>query len=42
MVLNNKKILEFMLSNFEAEKKMPSDFKGGNWDAFQDGYVDLI
>ena len=43
MVLNNKKIFEFMLSNFEAaEKKIPSDFKSGNWDAFPDGYVDLI
>ena len=32
MVLNNKKIFEFMLSNFEAaEKKIPSDFKSGNW-----------
>ena len=32
-----------MLSNFEvAAKKMPDDFKSLNWDAFPNGYADLI
>ena len=32
-----------MLSNFEiAEKKMPADFKSVHWDAFPNGYVDII
>ena len=32
-----------MLSNFEmAFKEMPTDFKSVNWDAFPNGYSDLI
>ena len=33
----------FMLLNFEtASKSMPSNFKSLNWDAFPNGYADLI
>ena len=39
----NKKTFNFMLSNFEmASKEMPSNFKSLNWDAFPNGYSDLI
>ena len=32
-----------MLSNFEmAFKEMPTDFKSVNWDAFPNGYLNLI
>ena len=40
---DNQKTFKFMLSNFEiAEKKMPADFKSVHWDAFPNGYVDII
>ena len=44
MDLNFKKrTFEFMLQNFElAEKTMPCDFKSFHWDAFPNGYSDLI
>ena len=38
-----KKTFNFMLSNFEmASKEMPHNFKSLNWDAFPNGYSDLI
>ena len=38
-----QKTFNFMLSNFEmASEEMPSDFKSLNWDAFPNGYSDLI
>ena len=38
-----KKTFNFMLSNFEmANKEMPPNFKSLNWDAFPNGYSDLI
>lgn len=38
-----KKTFNFMLSNFEmAFKEMPTNFKSVNWDAFPNGYSDLI
>ena len=38
-----KRTFEFMLQNFElAEKTMPCDFKSCHWDAFPNGYSDLI
>ena len=38
-----KKTFNFMLSNFEiAAKEMPPNFKSLNWDAFPNGYSDLI
>ena len=44
MDLNFKKrTFEFMLQNFElAKKTMPCDFKSVHWDAFPNGYSDLI
>ena len=34
---------KFMLQNYEAvAKKMPSDFKSIHWDAFPNGYSDII
>ena len=33
----------FMILNFEeASKDMPANFKSLNWDAFPNGYTDLI
>ncbi len=38
-----KETFNFMLSNFElASKETPSGFKSRNWDAFPNGYSDLI
>ena len=38
-----QKTFNFMLSNFEmASEEMPSDFKSLNWDAFPNGYSDLL
>ena len=38
-----KKTFNFMLSNFEmASKEMPHNFKSLNWDAFPNGYSDII
>ena len=38
-----KKHLNLCLQNFEtASKKMPADFKSLHWDAFPNGYSDLI
>ena len=44
MKLNdNQKTFNFMLSNFKiAEEKMPADFKSVHWDAFPNGYIDII
>ena len=40
---DTKKTFEFMLSNFEsASIDMPSNFKSLNWDAFPNGYSDLM
>ena len=40
---STKKTFNFMLSNFEmAFKEMPNNFKSGNWDAFPNGYSDII
>ena len=36
-----KKTFSFMLSNFEAASKNPQ-FQKFNWDAFPNGYSDLI
>ena len=39
----NKKTFNFMLTNFEmAIKEMPTNFKSVNWDAFPNGFSDLI
>ena len=39
----NKKTFNFMLTNFEmAFKEMPTNFKSVNWDAFPNGFSDLI
>ena len=38
-----QRTFKFMFSNFElAAKKMPYDFKSLNWDAFPNGYSDVI
>ena len=42
-VQTDKDPFSFMLLNFEkASKDMPANFKSLNWDAFPNGYADLI
>ena len=38
-----QRVFKFMLQNYAAAaKKMPFDFKSIHWDAFPNGYSDLI
>ena len=38
-----QRVFNFMLQNYEtAVKEMPADFKSFHWDAFPNGYSDLI